>query len=68
MTHYDLRKFRLANNLSQPEVADYLISIWAKKAGIKIPPCLTTGWVRSEKLPQKLWYNIKHSLLAKQLS
>lgn len=24
MTHYDLRKFRLANNLSQPEVADYL--------------------------------------------
>ena len=24
MTHYDLRKFRLAKNLSQPEVADYL--------------------------------------------
>lgn len=44
MIHYDLRKFRLANNLSQPEVADYLIPIWAKKAGIKIPPCLTTGW------------------------
>lgn len=68
MIHYDLRKFRLANNLSQPEVADYLIPIWTKKAGIKIPPCLTTGWVRSEKLPQKLWCNIKHSLLAKQFS
>ena len=24
MTHNYLRKFRLANNLSQPEVADYL--------------------------------------------
>ena len=24
MTHNNLRKFRLANNLSQPEVADYL--------------------------------------------
>ena len=24
MTHYNLRKFRLANNLSQPELADYL--------------------------------------------
>ena len=24
MTHYNLRNFRLAKNLSQPEVADYL--------------------------------------------
>ena len=77
------KDFRNANNLSKKEICDYLYlpmpENGCRKEGtvrlystirriIKIPPCLTTGWVRSEKLPQKLCCNNKNSLLAKQFS